>query len=172
MILFTKVSLADSIDDETNATLSLLLESEVEFLDRGRYAEWLQLYTQDCIYWMPLAPDQSDALDHVSLFHEDRTAMELRIKRITHPRAHSLVPPVRTSHLCGTVMMEGVDTDTGDWVLSRRFQVTESQGDRVRTFAGLFSYFVRQTSEGPRIRMKRVDLVNSEAAFETIQLYI
>jgi benzoate/toluate 1,2-dioxygenase beta subunit len=172
VILIRDAELRSSIDEATRLELALLLESEAELLDGARYRDWLNLFTEDCLYWMPLTPEQPDPLDHVSLFHEDRTAMELRIKRITHPRAHSLVPPVRTSHVCGAIALKRIDDQSGDWVLTRRFQVTESQGDRLRHFAGLFTYQVRRVDDTLRIHVKRVDLVNADAAFETIQMFI
>jgi 3-phenylpropionate/cinnamic acid dioxygenase small subunit len=170
--MIADAALRASTGEADRQDLALLLEAEVEYLDRRRYRDWLDLYTQDCLYWMPLNEEQTDPLDHVSLFYEDRTAMELRIKRITHPRAHSLVPPVRISHLCGAVSLDRVDADSGEWVLTRRFQVTESQGDRTRSFAGFFTYHVPRVEDQMRIRVKRVDLVNCEAALEAIQVYI
>lgn len=152
--------------------IALLLHDETELLDAGRFDEWLSLFTPDCVYWVPLSPEQPDALDHVSLFFEDRGAMQLRIERLRHPRAHSLESAIRTTHSGSTPVAEKTDERTGDLVVARRFQMIEYHRDRTRLFGGLYTYHVADFRDHPRIRLKRVDLVDSAAPFEAIETFI
>ena len=152
--------------------LALLLHDESELLDCGRYDDWLALFTGDCAYWVPIRPDQPDPLDHVSLFYEDRSAMQLRIERLRHPRAYSQEDPVRTSRCGAMPVAEKIVEPSGDLVVSRRFQMVEYHRDRTRLFAGLYTYLVADFRDDPRIRLKRVDLVDSVAPFEAIEIFI
>ena len=40
--------------------------NEARLLDDKRYAEWLDLWTDDGIYWVPLTPEQTDGVHHNS----------------------------------------------------------------------------------------------------------
>ena len=72
---------------------------EARLLDEKRFDEWYELFTEDGFYWVPLAPEQVDPLDHTSLAYEDRLLLKLRIERLKSPRAYSQQPPSRCHHL-------------------------------------------------------------------------
>jgi hypothetical protein len=50
--------------------------------------------------------------------------------------------------------------------------MVEHHRDRTRPFAGLYTYHVADFRNDPRIRLKRVDLVNSGSPFEAIETFI
>lgn len=160
------------IDDSQVRKAERLLYRECELLNRGRYEDWLDLFTDDCRYWAPLSPGQEEAQSHSSLFHEDRTLMRMRIARLAHESAHSLAEGVRASRTVGPAALRGIETVSGDWIVERRFQMNERQGDRARMFAGLFTYRLRATEEGFRIREKRVDLIDCDAPHEPLEVFL
>ena len=129
-------ALLGRVDELAQREIQWLLDRETEYLDQGRYREWLELYATECMYWVPAAPGQTDAVDQVSLFYEDRTLMEMRIARLTGGSAHSLELPVRVSHVSGVALLAAVDADTGDVKVTRRFQVTEYQDGAHATLRG------------------------------------
>ena len=149
-----------------------LLYRECELLNRGRYEDWLDLFTQDCRYWAPLSPGQDEAQSHSSLFHEDRTLMRMRIARLAHESAHSLAEGIRSSRTVGPAALRKIDQSTGDWIVERRFRMDERRGDRVRMFAGLFTYRLRATEEEFRICEKRVDLIDCDAPHEPLEVFL
>ena len=149
-----------------------LLYRECELLNRGRYEDWLNLFTQDCRYWAPLSPGQEDAQSHSSLFHEDRALMRMRIARLAHGSAHSLAEGIRSSRTVGPAALREIEQGSGDWIVERRFRMDERRGDRVRSFAGLFTYRLRATEEGVRIREKRVDLIDCDAPHEPLEVFL
>ena len=149
-----------------------LLYRECELLNRARYEDWLKLFTEDCRYWAPLSPGQTDAQSHSSLFHEDRTLMRMRIARLTHESAHSLVEGVRASRTAGPAALREIEQGSGDWIVERRFQMIERQGERTRNFAGLFTYRLAPGGKGFRIREKRVDLIDCDAPHEPLEVFL
>ena len=98
--------------------------------------------------------------------------MEMRIARIQHPRAHSLVHPITTSHVTGNKVFEGINTDTGEIMVTARFQMIEHQQGEQRLFAGTYRYHLRREEKGFKISLKRVDLINCDAYFEPLQVFI
>lgn len=149
----------------------LLLYRECELLNAGRYEEWLDLFSEDCRYWVPLTPGQDGAKSHSSLFLENRQLMRMRIARITHEAAHSLVGGHRSSRTVGPAALLEVHPESGEWVVERRFQMTELQGERIRSFAGLFTYRLRPGKDGFLIREKKVELIDCDQPHEPLEVF-
>ena len=146
------------------------LIDEAALLDGGDYEAWLDLFPVDGSYWVPAAPDQPDPHDHVSLFFENKPLMRMRVERLRHPRAHGVTLPIRTSRIVGNVVL-GAGGE-GDLIAHSRFHLTEFQNGVQRCFAGAYTHRVAVTAAGPRIRLKRVDLVNVEACHEALQVFL
>ena len=150
-----------------------LVVHEARLLDEKRYAEWNALFTDDAIYWVPLVPGQPEGLDHTSHLYEDKLLRELRIERLKSPRAFSQQPPTRSLHLLQAPTVEPPAPDRGSEQLVRTvFQYTESQGDEINTFVGVCWHRLVGVDGALRIRQKRVDLINSDAALPAVQLFI
>ena len=146
---------------------------EARLLDERRYEEWNALFTDDAIYWVPLVPNQPEGLDHTSHLYEDKLLRELRIERLKSPRAFSQQPPTRSLHLLQTPTVEPADPARPDEHRVRTvFQYTESQGDEMNTFVGVCWHRLVVEGDALRIRQKRVDLLNSDAALPAVQLFV
>lgn len=148
------------------------LVEEAALLDRGAYEAWIGLFTEDGWYWVPAAPGQADPFDHVSLFFENKALMRMRAERLQHPRAHGVAAPIRASRVVGNVQLFGGGEGSADIIARSRFHMTEAQEGRQRVFAGTYIHRFAVTGEGLRIRVKRVDLVNADAAHEAMQVFI
>ena len=172
MIIFADKINSTGLTDDDREAIELLLYRETEYLDQARYEEWLGLFTDDCRYWVPARKGQTDPVNDLSLFYEDRDLMEMRIGRIQHPRAHSLDNPVTTSHVTGDNLVEDISADTGEIIITTRFQMVEHQRGEQRLFAGAYRYHLRRDNGGFKISLKRVDLINCEDYFEPLQVFI
>lgn len=145
-----------------------LLYLEAELLDQGRWHEWLALFDDAGIYWVPSRPGQVDPLGEVSLFHEDKNLLGMRIGRLVHPAAHGLASPLRTSRIVGNVRVAAaVD---GSVSATARFHLLEYQDGRHRAFAGSLRHRLRRDAQGWKILEKRVDLVDIDHAHAMIQI--
>ena len=146
--------------------IAQFLFAEAELLDTGAYDSWLDLFTEDARYWVPAYPEQTDALNEVSLYYENLALMQARIGRLRHPRAMGL--PVRTSHVIGNVVPHG-RTEDGALIVRSRFQMIEFMGDAQRLYGGGLTHHLVADGESWKIRLKRVDLVNAGGIFELLQ---
>jgi len=156
----------EAADVELRAEVEQLLFHEAALLDRGRLDEWLELYTDDATYWIPLQADQSDPLTTSSIVYDDRRLMEARVRQFQHPRAHARVPAPRTVHQVGNVRVleaDGRDTRVGSTLV-----LVEYRRERQRVWGAVVEHRLRRTAHGLRIAAKRVDLVNSEAELDGI----
>jgi benzoate/toluate 1,2-dioxygenase beta subunit len=154
------------------------LYREAMLLDEKRWQEWLELYTEDCFYWVPSVMGQADPINTISLFAENRMMMEMRIIRVTHPRAFSQEFPTRTSHVVGSVMLEPDGAPAGgiatkaDMVVRSAQHILEFRKEDQRMFGGTVRHWLRRDGGGLKIALKRIDLVNCDAPMETVQLFL
>jgi len=164
--------------------LEQFLYREAMLLDDRRWDEWLDLFTEDGIYWVPSVVGQRDPVDTVSLFYENRMLREMRVIRLRHPRAFSQDFPTRISHVVGSVMIDpdggggGLDggmVPSADLVVRSSQHVLEYRKEEQRMFGGTVRHWLRRDPAGGggwKIALKRIDLVNCDAPMEVIQLFL
>lgn len=138
---------------------------EARLLDTGQYEAWLELFTDDATYWLPLERDQKDPYETSSIVHDDRTLLELRVKQARHPRAHARQPLARTVHQVGNILVE---EGKGEIKVSSTLQLVEFRNEKQRLYGALVEHRLRRAGDSFRIAHKRVDLVNSEGELDGI----
>ena len=154
----------------TKAAVQAFLEEEVARLDAGDLAGWLDLCTDDAEYWMPVSRRQSDPLGEISILYENRTLMELRRNNFGHPLSPAFESEVACSHLLGPVRLTG--GDEGEVHAKVKFHCIMWYREEQRLFAGDASYRLVPHGKTYKLRFKRVDLINAEAAHKSIPTYL
>jgi benzoate/toluate 1,2-dioxygenase beta subunit len=144
------------------------LYHEARLLDTGQFEAWLDLFTDDATYWLPLERDQTDPLETSSIIHDDRTLLELRVKQARHPRAHARQPLARTVHQVGNVMV--LSENGSDIMVASTLNLVEFRNERQRNYGALVEHRLRRAGDSYRIAHKRVDLVNSEGELDGIAI--
>ena len=137
--------------------LEALVLREARLLDERRFAEWLALFAEDGVYWVPARPDQASPQEALSLFYEPRALLEMRVARLERPDMHAQAPASRTVHHVSAIEIVS-ETEARSALV-----VAEWRGAEARWFAGRVLHRVRRGAEGLRIVLKRVDLIDSEA---------
>ena len=158
---------------DTQREIEQLLYRQADLLDRGQWADFIELFTADGVYWMPAAPEQTTGEGVPSIFYEDRDLMRVRMKRVTHPHAWSQAPDWGTNHVVSNVMIESEDGRKGEVVVRSRFHMMEFRRDALRHFAGSYIHHLRRIGDGWRIRLQRVDMVNGQGAYDyVLQIWV
>jgi|APFre7841882724_1041349.scaffolds.fasta_scaffold08101_5 3-phenylpropionate/cinnamic acid dioxygenase small subunit len=148
--------------------VSQFLYRQSELLDDQRWQDWIDLFTEDGIYWMPADPGDTTWEGVPSIFAEDKNLMTVRMKRVLHPDAWSQKPMWGTSHVIGNVVILPRDPRTGDVVVRSRFHMMELRRDSTRHFAGTYVHHLVRTPNGLKVRLQRTDMVNGQAAFDYV----
>ncbi len=149
-------------------TVEDFLHHEARLLDTGQLEAWLDLYTEDAIYWLPLERDQKDAAETSSIIHDDRTLLELRVKQARHPRAHARLPLARTVHQVSNISFN--ETEKGETTVHSTLILVEFRSEKQRVWGALVEHRLRRAGDSFRIARKRVDLVNSEGELDGIAI--
>jgi 3-phenylpropionate/cinnamic acid dioxygenase small subunit len=152
--------------------LAAFVLAEARLLDQQRYEEWIELFTDDGCYWMPLAPGQSDPKLHTSLMYEDKLLLQVRVERLKGARTFSQQPRSRSHHLLQVPTVEARDDAAGEYRLWTPFHYVETRLDEQQLYAGWATHELVVEGDALRIRLKRVELVNCDAAHGNIQLFM
>lgn len=144
--------------------------AEARMLDEGRFSEWLDLWLEDGFYWMPLDYKQTDPHLVTSLLYEDNFMLKLRVERLNGERTFSQKPKSRCHHVIQRPFVDEFDAEAGHFVTNTSMHYVETRLDDQFLLALVASHELRLVDGSLRIANKRVDLLNSDAAFGNIQL--
>jgi 3-phenylpropionate/cinnamic acid dioxygenase small subunit len=143
-----------------------LLFHQSELLDGKHWGAYIDLFEDDGIYWMPVAPEQTEWVDSPSIFAEDKRMMQIRMGRVTHPNAWSQAPNWGTSHVVGNVVIEAAGES--EILVRSRFHMIELRRDSLRHFAGTYRHTLKVHGEQFKIALQRVDMLNAQAPFDYV----
>ena len=149
-----------------------LLYEEASYLDRPDLDKWIDMYTEDGTYWMPAIPDQEDPHNHISLFYDDRVIMEVRRRNFVHPAAASKDYTVRASHIISNIRVQELDEETGSCTVTSNFHCWMYYLEKQTPYAGTYTHELVRDGDRYRIKSKRVDIINCDAALNTIIIYV
>ena len=159
--------------DITERQLFDFVYREARLLDEQRFDEWLSLFTEDGFYWMPLTHDQPDARLHTSLMYEDKLLLQVRIERLNGRRTFSQQPKSRCHHLLSQPTIERFDVSENAYSVRAAFHYVETRLDHQQLYAGWSTFeLVTDEQRELRIKLKRVDLVNCDAAHDALEVFI
>lgn len=156
----------------TPDAISEFVYREARLIDEKRFSEWYELFADDGRYWIPLTRGQPDGDNHTSLMYEDRLLLKVRIERLHNPRSFSQQQPSFCQHVMQAPSLEVSDGLRGRWVTRTPFTYFESQLDTQIVLAGVSWLHLLAVSGELRIEMKKVELLNCDAALPSIQLFL
>lgn len=92
---------------------------EADLLDEHRFQEWLELFTDDSHYWMPIRQTRSsDQLDgeftkpgEMAYFDDPKDGLATRVRKLYTGYSWAEDPPSRTRHLYTNIRAKAIDGD-------------------------------------------------------------
>lgn len=144
--------------------------AEARMLDEGRYTQWLESWMPDGHYWMPLDYKQEDPHLTTSLLYEDNFMLKLRVERLNGARTFSQKPKSRCHHVLQRPFLDVLDYEKGQFITNTAMHYVETRLDEQFLLALTVTHELTLDSGVLKIANKRVDLLNSDAAFGNIQL--
>lgn len=141
------------------------LYREALLLDEGDYDAWLDLFTEDAVFWMPAWRNESEQTDDPDrelslIYYEGRRNLEDRVKRIRSGLSVASKVRLRVMHAISNVMMTG--QAPGSATVSSCFIVNlvDVRAGRTHAFFGRYEHDLVETAGGWRISRKLIRLLN------------
>jgi 3-phenylpropionate/cinnamic acid dioxygenase small subunit len=144
--------------------------AESRMLDEGSYSDWLDLWLPDGHYWMPLDYKQTDPINETSLLREDSFMLRLRVERLNGARTFSQKPKSRCHHVIQRPFVDIFDLENGEFQTNTSMHYVETRLDDQILLALTATHDLKLVEGKLRIVNKKVELLNSDAAFGNIQL--
>ena len=136
---------------------------EARLADEARYAEWLALWTDDGVYWVPATTDpDADPDKHISHIYDNRGRLETRIKLSQSGHRYSQEPASRMRRLVSNI--EAAPVENGELVVESNFALAELaiQAKReMHWWVGRTTHRLRRVGGELRMCRKKVVLVNA-----------
>ena len=148
-----------------HADVSELLFREARLLDAQAWSDWLELYCEDAVFWVPaftMAGDYTERPEQELnfIYTAGRSGLEERVFRLNTGISLSSTPLPRTRHMVGMVMVDGQRGDTvAAFANCQVTTFTEIRGQQLRTSS--YEYLLRRSGSGLRIARKKVLLLEA-----------
>lgn len=153
------------IDPRLQFEIEQFLYLEAAILDERRYTDWLELLTDDCIYYMPTRYNRTrremqhefSHADEVAHFDDDKASLRVRVKRLLTGQAWAEDPPSRTRHMVTNVRIDAPVAN--ELRVCCNFLVNRSRLERdVETFVGARIDTLRAAEGTPAWRIARREI--------------
>ena len=147
-----------------------ILYTEARLLDERRYDEWLQMLTEDAIYWMPCNGDGVDPNREVALIYDNFPKLRDRIDRLGSGVAHAQSPPSKTRRLVANVQTQEWSENTAK--VFSAFILYELRRGKERVYAGRYEHRMSFAYGGWKIAAKKVVLVNNDEVIDNLTFIV
>lgn len=150
------------VTDAEHRAVTEFLYREARLADEARYAEWLALWTDDAVYWVPATTDPAaDPERQLSHVYDNRARLETRIKLLQTGVRHSQEPASSMRRLISNVEVEAAG---GEWIAGSNFLLAElslQARHELHWWAGRATHRLRRVDGALRMSRKTVVLVNA-----------
>lgn len=143
---------------------------EADLMDEHRYDEWLSLWTDDALYWVPTGRDEIDPKREISLIYDDRTRLQVRIARLKSGFAHAQEPKSRMRRIVSNIVIG--ETENDEIIVSSNFLLAELRRGKQDMFAGRSIHRLRPYQGSFKLVFKKVLLVNNDESIDNLTFLI
>jgi 3-phenylpropionate/cinnamic acid dioxygenase small subunit len=154
------------------------LYHEADLLDRRDYDQWLTLFTDDGIYWLPMEEDD-DPLMQSSILYDDNKMREMRVHQIVRKAHYAQLPRSRTVHAVSNVVVSAAERDDEAFVRCVTMVTELREGNyqqlglgNHRVFAGHCEYRLRYADDRLAIVLKKFTLINRDLPIENLSFIL
>ena len=138
-------------------------------MDDRRYPEWVELFAEDAVYWVP-AGDESSPRESVALIYDSQRRLKERLTRMASNRFWAQQPPTRTCRIIGNVIAK--QRDDGEIDVECRSIMSLLRRDDKGMLSGACYYRLRPTGDSYLIVDKTVRLIERDQHFDNLTFLI
>jgi 3-phenylpropionate/cinnamic acid dioxygenase small subunit len=160
-------------DAESRAVVEFL-HKEARLADEARYAEWLALWTDDGVYWVPATTDpETDPQRHLSHVYDNRARLDTRVKLLQTGHRYSQEPPSLMRRLISNIEVRR--DASGELVVESNFILAElsvQARHEMHWWVGRTTHRLRRVDGELRMSQKKVVLVNAAEPLPNLSFLI
>src|SRR3954470_12132263 len=142
-------------DPKTRDECRQLLEREARLLDQNRFEDWLAMYAEHCIVWIPAAETAGDPRREVAIYFDDRRRLEDRNFSLAPGKAWSRAPGSRCVRQVSNVEVFRAGEKR---MVRSNLLMTEFRAEETRMIAAWCAHRLA----GGRIEAKQINLIDRD----------
>ena len=146
---------------------------EARLADEARYAEWLDLWTDDAVYWVPASTDPgADPDKHISHIYDNRGRLETRIRMLQSGYRYSQEPASLMRRIVSNIE---ATADDGELVAESNFALAElsiQAKHEMHWWVGRTTHRLRRVGGELKMCRKKVVLVNAAEPLPNLSFLI
>lgn len=155
------------VSSELKEHAERILYTEARYVDELRLEDWLNLFSKECLYWIPTVPGGGDPRKVVSIAFDDRRRLEDRVYRLRTGYAYSQLPMSRTRRMLSNLeVTQGEEEDT--LFVRANIIIYEFRVGKLRSFAGWCGYKLIREDGDWKIAIKMVNLIDCDQGHENL----
>jgi p-cumate 2,3-dioxygenase beta subunit len=144
-------------DYQLQAAVAQFLYREADLLDEWRLEEWLQLFTDDATYFVPIPEEpDSDPTSSLALISDDTIRLRSRVQQLLGRAAWAENPHSRTRRLLTNIQVR--PGSGSDIEATANFAVHRWRNERADMFVGYYKYLLVLDQGTFRIRHRKAVL--------------
>ncbi len=150
--------------------IEAFLYREARLMDESRYDEWLALWTQDALYWVPCNEDDIDPARQVSIIYDDRDRLVQRVDRLKSGSVLAQQPRPRMRRLVSNV--EIVESAERELTVESNFMLGIARAGAKQLWTGRSIHRLRRDGAAFLIARKKVLLIDNDQEIPLLQFLI
>lgn len=169
------------MDNDLRQKIEDFLYLEAELLDERRLREWLELFTDDSRYWMPIRHNPYDRPEDVDeelskpgegyYFNDTKETLRVRVERLYSKQAWAEMPPSRTRRLISNIRVKKddgleVEVDSNFFVYRTRMEKDQD------IFVGTRKDILRRVDGEVRIARRTIILDQAVLGAKNISVFL
>ena len=149
----------------TTSEAAEFLYREALMLDRGEYDAWVDLFTPDCLFWMPAWRDDGTQTEDPDrelslIFYRGRRNLEDRLQRIRSGFSVASVVMPRVAHMVSGVLVEEASDSRLKLSSSFIVNVQDVRVNRTHSYFGRYEHELALEDGQWKISEKIIRLIN------------
>jgi 3-phenylpropionate/cinnamic acid dioxygenase small subunit len=162
------------VSDRDHQAVVEFLYREARLADEARYAEWLALWTDDAVYWVPATTEpDADPETRISHIYDNRARLETRIKLLQTGHRYSQEPASLMRRLVSNI--EVAEEPDGRLVAGSNFMLAELSVQakaEMHWWVGRATHHLRRGNGPLRMSLKKVVLINAAEPLPNLSFLI
>jgi benzoate/toluate 1,2-dioxygenase beta subunit len=152
-----------AVEPELQREVTDLIYREAMLLDRRRWDDWIDLFTEDAVYWVPSWKSEEETIDDPEtqlnlIYLRNRGGLEDRVFRIESRDSYASVPLDRTVHVVSNVLVEKAEGDAVEATANCLVHTYGKKGSMTR--GGLYDFVFRRVDDGLKIVRKKITFID------------
>ena len=143
---------------------------EARLMDEHRYTDWLSLWDEDGVYWVPCGGGGVDPENEVAIIYDNHSRLTDRVSRFESGTVMAQIPKTMMRRIVSNIEVD--ETIGGETTVLSNFLVVEERGLQQILWAGQSTHRLRESVGGLRIAYKKVVLVNKDRELPSMQFLL